>query len=505
VPTVTRASGRQSGEARHRPTHAGSAGALLGSVLAAFLPLGCGANGTTAPTTHPGGAIDASSPVATDAGPLPDPAAIDASSPVATDAGPLPDPACAPTGDPVPACDTSGDSGTVVSVASGMYFTCALFSAGTVKCWGDNNYGELGVGVGCQQWSPVPLTVPNLCGVKALSAGDLHICALLEDGTVDCWGETPGPIADTKTPMTVDAGLPQQCDTIVSSGSLDKLGSMPGKVPCLSGAVAIAAGGAVDCALLGDGSVKCWGWAGGGGLGNGIGLSQLAAGALWWPPVSVSGIDDATAVGVDGLSGCAVRAGGAVSCWGQNESGELGDGTTTASAVPVNVSALSGAQSITLNGTASGGSRCAACYYFSCALLSAGTVSCWGEDQQGELGTGATALTATTAPVAVPNVTGVRSLVAGNGHVFALLANGTIEAWGADTCGELGDGTTADSPSPVQVQNVTQATSVAAGTCHACAALSDGGVLCWGDNGYGQLGGGLSAPQSSLAPIAVQF
>ena len=164
-------------------------------------------------------------------------------------------------GTPTPPCDIGDDPGTVVSIASGMFHTCALFSGGSVKCWGDDSYGQLGVGVGCLQYSAVPLTVSNLCGVTAISVGDLHTCALLKDGTVACWGNGgPQLIADRSSPVTIDAGNDSnnQCETIASSGALEKVGSKPGIVPCLTGVTKIAAGNSFDCALLNDGTVQCW-------------------------------------------------------------------------------------------------------------------------------------------------------------------------------------------------------------------------------------------------------
>lgn len=131
------------------------------------------------------------------------------------------------------ACERGeGGTETAVAIACNWFYTCALLPEGTVKCWGDNGDGELGVGF-CPAASSVPLTVSGLAGVKAISAGILHACALLTDGTVKCWGDVP------------------------STGSA----FTPNTVPGLTGVAAIAAGNDVDCALLANGTIRCWGWA----------------------------------------------------------------------------------------------------------------------------------------------------------------------------------------------------------------------------------------------------
>lgn len=389
-------------------------------------------------------------------------------------------PACN-VGTPTPACETSGDVGTVISIASGMAHTCALFSGGTIKCWGDNTYGQLGVGSGCLMNSAVPLTVSNICNAQAISAGDLHTCALIQDGTVACWGNGAGNIADQTSPMTIDAGS-DQCETVASSGQPEKVGSKPGTVPCFGGAAHVASGNNLDCAVKGDGTVACWG------------LNPL-------PPDEVAGLQNVRATAVEGTSACALRQDGTVACWGANESGELGNPTLKFSSAPVDVQNLPRAIAITAGSTVSGTSKCPACYGYTCALISDGSVQCWGEDQNGELGNGATALVATPSPVTVVGLNNAVSIVGGEGHVFAIRADGTVAAWGANRCGELGDGTMNDATKPVTVQGLKQVTSVSSGACHACALSADGGVQCWGDGSDGELGNGDNA--SSLTPVRV--
>src|SRR5262249_10579336 len=154
---------------------------------------------------------------------------------------------------------------------------------------------------------------------------------------------------------------------------------------------------------------------------------------------------------------------GSVQCWGQNESGQLGNGTTAASAVPVPVPGITDAVAVTGNGVAPSSTGCSGCTNFECARLADGTVRCWGANPDGELGNGTTSLTPTPMPVAVHGLDDVTSVVAGEGHVFAVLSDGTVAAWGANRCGELGDGTTTHADSPVRIPNLDGVTAVAAG------------------------------------------
>ncbi len=398
-----------------------------------------------------------------------------------------------------PECGVVADAGTPVSIVSGSYHTCALLAGGTVKCWGDNTQGQLGTGVGCTEASPVPLPVANLCRVKALAASTFHTCALLDNGTVRCWGADPAGIADFMTRTTLDAGADAACPILENVGP-QMFGSSPGAVPCLTGVVAIAAGEGVDCAVLSNGTVRCWGERPGGGLGDGSGLTVVP-----WPaslvqtPVTVSNIHTATRVAVGYNTGCALLRDATVECWGRNESNELGNGSTTPSAIPVKVTGLSHAVSITANAVASFTAG------YSCALLADGTVRCWGDNQDGELGDGETTLSSALIPQVVSNVTGVASLVGGPGHVFAILTDGTLTAWGADGCGELGNGTITDTSEPTRGPALDHVIAVSSGACHACTLLADGGVECWGNNAGGELGDGHSENVNVLVPVQVAW
>ncbi len=180
-----------------------------------------------------------------------------------------------------------------------------------------------------------------------------------------------------------------------------------------------------------------------------------------------------------GAHTCALRNDGTVYCWGDNWEGQLGDGTTALSRpTPVAVAGLTGATAL-----AAGGSH-------TCALQSDGTVACWGDNYYGQLGDGTT--TSRPTPVAVAGLSGATALAVGGSHTCALRNDGTVACWGANYYGQLGDGTFTDRLTPTAVAGLSGATAIAARGSHTCALLADGTARCWGNNEYGQLGDGTA-------------
>jgi len=206
----------------------------------------------------------------------------------------------------------------------------------------------------------------------------------------------------------------------------------------------VSAGGNHSCAVLSSGAVQCWGLNTKGQLGNGSTINSNI-------PVYVSGISNATSVSAQGDSSCAVIGSGAIQCWGANNFGQLGNGSTTNSNIPLSVSGISNATSISTGST--GG-------HF-CAVLSSGAVQCWGYNSYGQLGNGS--ITNSNSPVSVSGISNAISVSAGSFHSCAVLAGGAIKCWGFSTLGQLGNGSITNSNSPVNVVGISNATSVSAG------------------------------------------
>jgi alpha-tubulin suppressor-like RCC1 family protein len=176
---------------------------------------------------------------------------------------------------------------------------------------------------------------------------------------------------------------------------------------------------------------------------------------------------------------CAILSGGTVQCWGLNTSGQLGDGTTGGSTTPVAVVGLSNVTQIV--------ARDRRTY----ALLADGTVRSWGDGCDGRLGVPVTYCGAHDTPLTI-NISGVRALTAGYDATCALKTDGSVWCWGPNWYGQLGNATYSSQDRPVQVTGLAGALDVSAGGSHACAVRGDGTVTCWGHDGVGQLGDGVA-------------
>lgn len=364
----------------------------------------------------------------------------------------------------------SANPGTVsahstVAVALGGYHTCALSDAGAVQCWGWNAFGELGDGTRTDRYSPVGV-VGLGSGVAAVTAGYRHTCALTSTGGVKCWG---------------DNGTGQLGDGTTTSHTT------PVDVAGLGGSITeISAGHLSTCALTATGGVKCWGLNGEGQLGDGTTTDR-------WNPVNMTGLGSGVVgIAAGGKHACAVLADGSVKCWGENSNGQLGDGTTTNRSTPVYVLALPG-----------GAAAVAAGESHTCVRTRANGAKCWGWNYHGQLGDGTTAQR--TTPVDVTGLTSdVAGLTAGDFHTCAVVATGGphVQCWGANYDGELGDGSTTNRSTPSDVVGLGMAAiGVGGGRGHTCAFTTAGRVVCWGRNDEGQLGDGTTRSRSVPAPV----
>jgi alpha-tubulin suppressor-like RCC1 family protein len=189
--------------------------------------------------------------------------------------------------------------------------------------------------------------------------------------------------------------------------------------------------------------------------------------------------------------GLAITTGGTVWAWGENDHGELGDGTLIERTTPVQVAGLSGVRQV------SAGSD------HGLALRSDGTVWAWGQNDHGQVGNGVVSSTPQLTPVQVPGLAGITKVAAGYGFSLALRSDGTVWAWGVNNAGQLGNKTTSDSAFPVEVR-VSQATSISAGgsSGYAIRTTTDGATLwAWGGNDSGQLGDGSLLSRPTPEPV----
>lgn len=260
----------------------------------------------------------------------------------------------------------------------------------------------------------------------------------------------------------------------------------------------VGVGGGFACAGLSTGSVECWGDDVAGELGTTATLSHRCGGdACSRTPVDVDGISTVSTVSVGRSHACALLRDGHVWCWGDNQAGELGNGTTASSSTPVEVQGISDAVAVSAGG--SGGNQ-----DFTCVLLSGGHVECWGYDADGELGNASTSNTPT--PVPVSGLADAVAISSGGSAVCAVLSSATVSCWGSDDAGQIGM-PIVDSPvatagqtfytSPMPVAGLPPVSGIAAGPSSTCAVTKTGGVYCWGDNYDGELGNGTtSGPQT---------
>jgi alpha-tubulin suppressor-like RCC1 family protein len=332
-----------------------------------------------------------------------------------------------------------------------------------------------GTGTGTAAPTGAPSVSPT-SRVLAIAGGQFHSCALLRLGTVKCWGSDyggalgNGSLTTGPTPTPVAVSGVGEATAITAGGNPTAFGYQD------------------SCALLAGGTVTCWGSNVGGQLGNpAIPRNQSAV------PVRAIGISGASEISANEGHACALLAGGTVKCWGSNASGMLGVGTNTLlSATPVTVGGLSGVAAVATG------------YLHTCALLSTGTVKCWGSNGAGMLGNTDIASYSST-PVDVTGLTGVTAIAVGSAHACALLVAGTVECGGNASTGALGNGDTtrAFSPTPVPVAGLSGVSAITASSSHSCALLAVGTVWCWGGNANGQLGPSHSVGVSSPIPLPV--
>jgi len=348
----------------------------------------------------------------------------------------------------------------VVALSAGFDRSCALLEDGSVNCWGAT------FAMGKADRLPNPpwaVTVPGIEGAMNVSVGWTHACAALQDGSVECWGDLPWRSSlrgDSTTPID---GLTEVRAVVSASDN--------------------------SCALRTDGTARCWGTNSDGQLG-----ADESFGGFSSEPVTVANLNEATALALNSSTSCALLADGRVKCWG-SVWGQADDAAADEAGehrprirhigTPELVDGLENATSLSIG------------FFFSCATLADTTVACWGVNAGESIADRSATISAT--PVAVPGLIGVSAISAGHDHVCALLNDGTLRCWGENIAGQLGDGSKTSSSVPVPVSGIDSAIAVAAGVSGTCALLRDRTVRCWGSSALGCFGFDCG----SLVPVAI--
>ena len=371
----------------------------------------------------------------------------------------------------------------VVRFSIGNSFGCAMPGDGSLKCWGSNNYGQIGDGTGnSPQLKPVrPI---NLEGANTIDSGGLHSCAILGDGSLKCWGDNrygqAGPdngetctprgttISCAKTPIVPDLG----------EGRTAKM---------------VSAGGRHTCAILNDNSLACWGKGDAGQLGTGD------TGNLDTPAVVDLGKDRTVKmISVGDNHTCAILDDDSLKCWGENSDGQLGHGDTDdrgdeSGEMGDNLSAVN-------LGADKSAKMVSAGSVHTCAILNDDTLKCWGGNAYGQLGygdnTGRNVPEATSA-INLGAERTAQAVSTGIFHTCAILDDNTLKCWGGNAYGQLGYGDDTDRNAPeatatVDFGDVRAVKDVSVGSGHSCALMDDDSLMCWGANNHGQLGAGNS-------------
>lgn len=293
----------------------------------------------------------------------------------------------------------------------------------------------------------IPRPVKRISGVRALAPGGDHHCELRTDRSVWCRGSN-------------------------SRGQLG-LGHLRShrrlaRIPWLKGVVSLTTSWRTSCVARSDGSAWCWGEAAHGQAGDGGRIcteddDRCAASRLHRSPHRVAGLGNVSRVFAAYGFACALKKDATLWCWGENDAGQLGDGTRRATSTPRRVRGLSGVRQVALSTNQS------------CAVTTSGALWCWpgpGKGRRRRLG-----------PRRIPGLTGVTAVATGTDHVCAIAAGGQVWCWGKNGQGQLGDGTHKDRPLPVRAKGLTGVQVLLGLTASTCAARADGTLWCWGAMG----------------------
>lgn len=347
-------------------------------------------------------------------------------------------------------------------VSAGYFHGCAIKSDDTLKCWGGNGSGQVGDGSTNQRWSPVAVSGATTWKSLGIYLGDVSSCAIKSDDTLWCWGwNGDGQLGDNSTttrlvPTAVNGG-----------GSWKQVSGSNFNLP------------ASTCGIKSNDTLWCWGGSTYGEVADGTtGTDRLV-------PTAATGGGTWSQVAAGGNFGCAIKQNGTLACWGYNGSGQLGMKVTQPKTSPVGVNGGSVWTNITTGGTNTGEA-------FSCGIKSDKSLWCWGSNDYGNLGDGSS--TDRSTPTAISGGGSWKDVALGSVSACAIKADDSIWCWGANWYGNLGDGTYNDSSVPVLISGGGSWKQISIngdwGDDTVCAIKSDDTLHCWGYNGDGNMGDG---------------
>jgi alpha-tubulin suppressor-like RCC1 family protein len=387
----------------------------------------------------------------------------------------------------------------VATISAGSSHTCVVMTDSTARCWGDNTYGQLGNDTTVYSTVPVTVVDPSdrvspLSGIVSISAGYWKTCAVLVDSTARCWGY--GPLGNLRNGQS-NSRIPVKVSFNPSGGSAEVLTG----IASISAAVHI-------CVVMLDSTARCWGENLYGALGTNSFTYTNAPMQVVDPANTANALTGIVSLNAVASTTCAVLVDGTARCWGRNSLGQVGNNTTVNSKVPVSVvdptntaNALTGIANISAGDNQT------------CARMSDGTARCWGYNSSGQLGNNTTVNSKVPVTVVDPTnnanaLTGIASISAGANQTCARMSDGTARCWGYNYYGQLGNNTNTDSKVPVTVVDPTNTanalsgiTSISSGYKHTCALKADSSARCWGENSFGELGNNTT--MNSPVPVKV--
>ena len=352
-------------------------------------------------------------------------------------------------------------SGPWTAASAGVSHTCAINTAKSLYCWGRNDLGQLGAGA--PEASITPRKIGSSGVWASVAAGAQHTCAISTGKSLYCWGfNAAGQIGDGTSGPGNDRVVPKKIGT--------------------SGVWAtVAPGGLHTCAISTGKSLYCWGSNQYGQIGDGT--SGPGNDRVVPKKIGTSGVWATISSGAD--HSCAITTGKSLYCWGSNTNGKLGDGTPTNRPSPKKIGATGAWATVDLGDQ------------HTCATDTGKSLYCWGSNQYGQVGDGIPGgLRALPTRIGASGVWA--AVTAGGTHSCAISTGKSLYCWGSNQYGQIGDGAsgmdiTQQTPKKIGASGVWAGTS--AGGFHTCATSTGSSLYCWGSNGLGQVGDGSNLPE----------